>query len=638
MPSKLSDDVVSKISNKDWLYDQHVSNVISITELSKILGVTPSVIRNALRKFGIVSPSQQELREASNMRKHGVVNSSQIPGVKEKVIIGNKLAAKEALIKRRQTNQLKYGVDDAMHCATIVEQMKESKLGTTYKLLIDSEWLYEQHYKLNKSLNIISMELGIAWSTVQQKFKDADVPIRQTTIPYDAECKLLDKEWMINQHIVLCKTIKEISEDLNVNTDLIVKYFNQHNISLIKHSGKISSEVRMLVTNSDWLNKQYHINKLSIRQMAEQLNVDPVFIYKYFNKFTIDPKYQFVKMDYNCFDKIHDYNWLYNQHITLQKPLIQIATELGFCETTITNSGFLSKVMKEHGIHVQQYKFSVAEKQILTFLNDQNIDCIPNIKSIISPYELDIYIPSLSLAIDYAGLYWHNSNHKEPNYHIKKLNMCKKLGIRLLTIYEDEWLFSRHIVESKIKSILQIKQNESIHARKCNIVVLDNETKTIFLDKYHIQKSGPGSISYGLIYNDNLIACVTFINKSNGTFILNRFASSCNIPGGFSKLLAHFKKNNDWKEIVTFADLRWSQGDLYFKTGFKLDKILKPDYEYVINNKRVHKFNFRHTQMKKKLSTYDPLLSESENMKIAGIPKIYNCGLMRFITINEDFI
>jgi len=44
--------------------------------------------------------------------------------------------------------------------------------------------------------------------------------------------------------------------------------------------------------------------------------------------------------------------------------------------------------------------------------------------------------------------------------------MCKKQGIRLVHIFEDEWLYKQDIVKSRMKNILNITTNK-IYARKC---------------------------------------------------------------------------------------------------------------------------------------------------------------------------
>ena len=43
-----------------------------------------------------------------------------------------------------------------------------------------------------------------------------------------------------------------------------------------------------------------------------------------------------------------------------------------------------------------------------------------------SPLELDIYIPSHNLAIEFDGLYWHSEIHKPSNYHLNKTELCEE--------------------------------------------------------------------------------------------------------------------------------------------------------------------------------------------------------------------
>lgn len=72
--------------------------------------------------------------------------------------------------------------------------------------------------------------------------------------------------------------------------------------------------------------------------------------------------------------------------------------------------------------------------------------------------ELDIYLPEFNFAIEYDGLYWHSSNRQstDKNYHANKTHLCEEKGINLLHVFENEWIFSRDIVESIIKSRLGI--------------------------------------------------------------------------------------------------------------------------------------------------------------------------------------
>ena len=83
-----------------------------------------------------------------------------------------------------------------------------------------------------------------------------------------------------------------------------------------------------------------------------------------------------------------------------------------------------------------------------------------NDKSLIKPYELDIVLPELKLAIQFNGIYWHSINKKDKNYHLNKTELCESKGYRLIHIWQDEWMDDKHSIMNKLKSI--IENNEII--------------------------------------------------------------------------------------------------------------------------------------------------------------------------------
>ena len=133
---------------------------------------------------------------------------------------------------------------------------------------------------------------------------------------------------------------------------------------------------------------------------------------------------------------------------------------------------------------------------------------------------------------------------KIKNYHLDKTMLCKNLGIRLIHILEDEWINKKEIVQSKLKHILNISDQEKVYARNTIIREITNKEKTPFLEKYHIQGSDQANIKLGEYYNDELVAVMTFTKlrrslgsrKSEpGQYELSRFATSKNVVGGFFK-------------------------------------------------------------------------------------------------------
>jgi very-short-patch-repair endonuclease len=86
------------------------------------------------------------------------------------------------------------------------------------------------------------------------------------------------------------------------------------------------------------------------------------------------------------------------------------------------------------------YRSSKTEKKIVAAIRKQYSGAIiENTKQIISPYELDIYLPDVKLAIEYNGLFWHSTkNSTSEDYHLMKSLRCREKGIRLIHIYEFE--------------------------------------------------------------------------------------------------------------------------------------------------------------------------------------------------------
>jgi hypothetical protein len=283
---------------------------------------------------------------------------------------------------------------------------------------------------------------------------------------------------------------------------------------------------------------------------------------------------------------------------------------------------------------------SFKEKELSEFIKSLNLEIIENSRTIIFPKELDIFIPSKNIAIEFNGLYWHSEiNIQDKNYHLNKLKLCQEKNIRLIQIFEDEWIFKKNIVKARLKQILNINDSVRIHARKCVIKEINPDTKNEFLENYHIQGKDTSCIKLGAFYNNELISVMTFskgsISKGSKSeeniWELNRFCSNYNyhIPGIASKLLSYFRNNYTWNEIFSYADLRWSEGNVYYKLGFELSHASKPNYWYFKDCQRLHRFNLRKRKDEPKDIT-ENILRANE-----GYFKIYDCGNIKFILENK---
>ena len=277
---------------------------------------------------------------------------------------------------------------------------------------------------------------------------------------------------------------------------------------------------------------------------------------------------------------------------------------------------------------------SIKENDLCEFLNKNNIEYIKNDRNILNGKEIDIYIPKHNLAIEFNGVYFHSNLFKKNNYHLEKTEICNSNNIQLIHIFEDEWDNKKEIVKSILLNKLNKVQNK-IYARKCNIKLVKTKDKSKFLNENHIQGMVGSSINLGLYHNDELVSLMTFGKKrlamgnkikNDNEYELVRFCNKLNtsVVGGASKLLKYFIQTYKPTEILSYADKRFSNGNLYKKLGFVEVKSTSPNYFYVINKKRKHRFEFRKDILVK--NGFDSTKTEFQIMEERGIPRIYDVG------------
>ena len=311
------------------------------------------------------------------------------------------------------------------------------------------------------------------------------------------------------------------------------------------------------------------------------------------------------------------------------------------CSTKFEDYIYCGHLPKCKNCHPTQYSFkSGEENEVFDFLKSIGVSLHQRNRSLIYPYELDMVCEQQKIAVEYCGIYWHceQSQQKYKDYHLNKMLLCQEKGYRLITIFSDEWNYKKEIVKSKLASIFGKNSTKSVGARKCNIIKVSNHQAKEFYENYHIQGWTAGNIHFGLIYQEKLVACMSFggarmftNNKlMDGTFELLRYATCLNVVGGAGKILKHFEKQYSPKVLYSYADARWSSGNMYTQLGFvQDDSKIKPGYSYTRDYiKRVHRFNWTKSKLVK--LGHDSSLTEWEIMQSLGWDRIWDCGQLKF--------
>lgn len=180
-------------------------------------------------------------------------------------------------------------------------------------------------------------------------------------------------------------------------------------------------------------------------------------------------------------------------------------------------------------------------------------------------------------------------------YH-KKQQELRHEGINSVILWEDIWKSKIDIVKSRIASLLGI--SKTIPARLTQVRRIEKKSAQEFLDRNHMQGNPSSKFRYGLFLpkryyrvlpdgfpdkslssNDLLVAVATFsaprIFSHNGqphrSYELIRFANLLDITvvGGFDKLIKFFINDIKPDDIMTYADMEWSDGMSYQKLGFE---------------------------------------------------------------------
>ena len=287
------------------------------------------------------------------------------------------------------------------------------------------------------------------------------------------------------------------------------------------------------------------------------------------------------------------------------------------------------------------YKPSILENVIKEILEKRNIKYTVNDRSIITPAEIDFFLPDYDIAIEACGLYWHSEEYLDKNYHLDKLEKCNKAKVQLFQFFEDEIKNSPHLIESMILGA--VGRNSRIFARKCKIKEVSAKEVNEFFAVNHIQKGCNTPINIGLFYGSNMVACMSFVGlrkslgsgAKDGHYELARFANlvGFHVIGGASKLFSHFIKKHKPKSVISYCNLRYSKGNMYEKIGFEKISQTTPNYFYFESGRgdvRYNRFKFRKSQLSKVLPEYDNNKSERENMLNAGYLRIYDCGNIKY--------
>lgn len=176
-----------------------------------------------------------------------------------------------------------------------------------------------------------------------------------------------------------------------------------------------------------------------------------------------------------------------------------------------------------------------------------------------------------------------------------------KYGHYPLIITQDRWYTQREMMHRRLLSHLEVFF--PIYARNCEVRRIEKKEAAEFLQNTHSYADAACRYRYGLFLKRHtghiaasgqsleympgtLVAVATFSNarkwikgdKTIRSYEWTRYASlpQVRVNGGMGKLLKAFIQEVHPDDIMSYADLEWSEGGVYEKLGFTAEERKSP--------------------------------------------------------------
>lgn len=442
---------------------------------------------------------------------------------------------------------------------------------------LDKEKLYHLYIEENQTQEQIAVEMGVSSDTVARALRGCNIvkPLKQreslrTNSRPGAKIKLSYEE-LYNLYIIYNFSKEEVAKKIGVSLSKIKRKLREFNI----HKSPELIKQQMCRDSLSKHGVEYSLQRKDVRDAILKTN---------YNK-SEEEKLKRLQKVRATWDKNNSY-W-----------------------------GHMSEEARK-AISSADY-FSSPEQELRDLLASWGITTVKT-RTVIAPYELDLYSEKYKIAIEFNGNYWHGENRVTPSYHKIKSEMAQKQGVFLYHIFEYEWNipFKKELIIAQLKNLFGLNEKK-IFARQCEIKPVSVIDKQKFLNDNHLQGEDRSSVAVGLYCDEELVSIMTFckprFNKQYD-WELSRFCSKrgYNVVGGASKLFNWFL-NNFSGTIISYSNEAKTRGALYEKLGFRLLRISPPNYVWCNGKEVLPRYR---TQMK----------NEAQIMKGQNYWRVYDCG------------
>ena len=301
----------------------------------------------------------------------------------------------------------------------------------------------------------------------------------------------------------------------------------------------------------------------------------------------------------------------------------------------------LQEIMLNSNMNLEMSKFTTKpETELLEFITSHNIIAHKDRKTL-KGKEIDIFIPSLNIGIEFNGNIWHSEfrGQKDPYSHLNKTLLCEEKGINLIHIFEDEYMYHKNVVLDNIARILNISLDlPVIQPSDCIFKNIDASIAIPFLSNFSLKETPHHCEFIGAFYNEELITVGAFL-KEDKQWVISNLTHDYNLycDDVKNEIINHFLSNYNPNKLIINIDKRWVNPNEiinYQNIGFVYHKDIAPDYT-LFNSKLDRYKRFLKEYIQDRLKITDQELNDTDFLIENHYDRIWDCGYSQYIWENK---
>lgn len=224
---------------------------------------------------------------------------------------------------------------------------------------------------------------------------------------------------------------------------------------------------------------------------------------------------------------------------------------------------------------------SAQEQSLLAFIS-RYFKCKGNDRKILGGKELDIYIPSIKVGIEYNGLYWH-SNEKIKTSHFEKLNLSANKNTHIIMVYENDWLFRNQAVKNKLLDNLKVKEPNYTDVFFADLDVgTTNHSKVVEMyEKASLEKGFKKEGYYVMKMLDEIVGIAPYVNTKTGRIIGEMVRPLGATQTDYLRnFITYFRETG--KDIKILVSLDWLEDLALINLKCDFESLVKERKHYIV--------------------------------------------------------